>query len=169
MIDRDPNRGSEAQAALKRARQALPLPGETSPQRQAGFNYGIGNRRPTPETYGRLDAIATGLRQAAMVASDKAWQADMALRAWRLAETDAEADAALVRIENLIATHTGSQTWPEGGGSIKPHGDTSSHLFDGNGAELRDKATIGTAGGAKADPTLPKPGWDTVGRGDYGC
>lgn len=57
---------------------------------QSGFNYGTGNTDIRPAEYFEAVTVADQLRLAANAASRRAWELEMAIRAFRLAETAAD-------------------------------------------------------------------------------
>lgn len=71
--------------------------------RAKGFNYGAGHPSdiPFPPLYHRLERVGVTLGKAAMTASKRSWELDMALRRMRLAETEGERQDALDRLESL--------------------------------------------------------------------
>ena len=71
--------------------------------RARGFNYGEGwGNAPKPAIYGQAVELARRLGLQAMEASRAAWQAEHAVRAVRLAETDLEKSTAISALTAIV-------------------------------------------------------------------
>lgn len=80
----------------------------------AGFNYGTGNTEPTPPVYLRLAELQGKWNVIKADVDRTTWAMEMALRGWRIAETDeARARAVAIMTDLLEAKATPPTLWPE--------------------------------------------------------